>query len=133
MPASVLDHVAQRISHLSGIAQDLHVITVKEHRALAAQLTVDAVGDAQLEPLDALGQRLVGLGLADKMYVVALDRELTDAKPRLVHDGEHGGPDDLTALAIAQPRHIVPDARGYVHGEPTREPGPSPMSHPPRT
>src|SRR5438874_4595614 len=96
MPARVLEHVAQRVAGLGRRREDLDMIAVVEHAALTPEVAVEPARDPHRPALDTARQRGAGVGFADHMDVVALDRELTD--PELAHP---------TAVHECTPEHLA--------------------------
>ena len=95
---------------------DLGVVAVVKHLALAGKVFVEAARDPHRPALDTARERGAVGGLADHVDVVALDRELTD--PELIGAAavHERALQDLAELEPAQAGDLTANAHGDVHG-----------------
>ena len=84
MPARVLEHVAQRRAALPRRLDDLDVVAIGEYAAFTPELAVETARNTHGPTLDTSGECVVVGGFAHQVDVVALNRELADAKRVLV-------------------------------------------------
>jgi hypothetical protein len=86
MAAKIGQHVADRVAALPRVGQHALVVPVREHGAAVArvvllgQCLVDPAGGGDQQALHPRRQRVLAVGFGDQVKMVALDREVHDAK-----------------------------------------------------
>jgi hypothetical protein len=74
----VVENVAKRVANLARRLQRASVIAVVEQWTAATERAVNALRDADLEPLEPARPCLVARRLDDEVQVIRLDDELDD-------------------------------------------------------
>ena len=125
----VLQHVAEDVAHLPRRPHRHRMVAVAEHAPCPADAPVQSARCADREPLDSARQPLGGVGLAHQVDVVALDREVDDAKAVLLAAAEERLRSDCDHLEPPQHPHRRDQAQGDVHRRVAPQGGPSPVRH----
>src|SRR6185503_1756127 len=93
----VNEDVAERVTRLARVGDDLGVVSIREHGAspprpwpAPADRRVEVLGRRDLEALHPRGERALVLGLDDQVQVGALDAEVDDAKVLAQRGGQRG-------------------------------------------
>ena len=107
VPPRVLQDVAEDVAHVPGRPHRLRVIAVAEDAPVPLDSPVQSARCADGEPLDPARKGLGRVRLAHEVNVVALDREVDDAKPVLLARAEERSSQTVDDLESAQP----PDSR----------------------
>ena len=99
MLAPVLEDVDECVPDLPRSLERSHVISVRPYSAVAAQRTIDRLGDANREALNAASQSNVSVRLEKEVDVIALNAEMDDAEPvgRSLHERGSDGAEDVIA------------------------------------
>ena len=80
MLAEVVQHVDQRIPHLSWRGEGTRVIAVAKDATLSPEDAIGGLGDADGEPLDAAGEGSGAVGFDQQVHVIGLHAELRQRK-----------------------------------------------------
>ena len=116
MPEPVREDVVDCVLHFANGTQDVHVEPFGKYLSAAAESAVEGLGDPDGEPLDASRERGAIVGLRDEVEVVALHREVHDAKvvplAGRLESRQHGA----MTLAAAQALESGHEPQGHVNG-----------------
>ena len=104
--------VADRVRHLPWRRERARVVPVREHRTAPSRQRIEALRDANGQPLHSAGQALRAFCLDDEMNVISLNRIVDDAHPEAVFRPLKR----LLQLVERTPASEVPDAVGHAHG-----------------
>jgi hypothetical protein len=113
--ASIREHVHESVAHHAWRRECERVIAVRPESAAAAERTIDAERTADREAAHAATQRSGVACLGDEMQVVALHREVHDAKVRPGGGGQRSD-DCPTRVPRAKPHHLGSRAQGDQRG-----------------
>src|SRR5512143_1721284 len=107
--ADVIQHIEQtRLGLLRRLQDALEVAVVKD-APLALERAVDALGDANAEPLHPAREALGPRGLDDEVQVLALDRVVDEAEAIRLAAGAQGVLDGSRQRALAQAGQLLGD------------------------
>jgi hypothetical protein len=123
--APVLEDVDECVPDLARSLERSHVISVGPYSPVAAQRTIDRLGDANREALNAASQSNVSVRFEKKVDVIALNAEVDDAEPvrRSFHERGSDGAEDVIAAErrqmVGRTERYVSRAPAIVHGAAT--------------
>ena len=118
MLAEIEDNINDGIPYFARRGESARVITTRPERALSLQNAIDRPRHADGDTCHASGERQLVVGLDDEVYVVALYREVHQAKPGPSRPRErpaNGGKNRLPA----QTRKGASDAKRDVNWLPS--------------
>src|SRR3989442_11846019 len=105
------------------------MVAIRKHLPAALEGPIHASCDADGESLDPAGERNGVACLDDEVHVVALYREVHEAKPLPLPAGAHRVEDHSAEGAAPQLRRLVPHAHRDMHRMPGGECRPANMRH----
>src|SRR5712691_8749838 len=129
MNVRVSQHVRDGGGSLGGRAQHVCMVAIRKHLPAALERAIHGSCDADGESLDPAGERNRVACLDDQVHVVALYREVHEAKPLPLPAGAYRVEDHTAEGAAPQLRRLVPHARRDMHRMPGGEHRPASMRH----
>jgi len=121
VPEPVRQHVVDGIDDFPDRFQHMHVEPLGKYLAAPAERGVQPLGHADGESLDAAGQRRLVIRFGDQVQVIALQRQLGDAKP-IALAGRLERRQYRPIADCAGSRGRLPDATSRVPGDVARAP-----------
>jgi hypothetical protein len=118
--ARVVEHVRERVANLARRAQDVLVITVAEESAPSPPQSVQALRDADREPVNAARERAPIARLADQVDVIALRRVVHDPKTIARARERERFEQDRVLAPTPQRRPASSELQRHMHRKPRR-------------
>ena len=129
VPEPVRQHVVDGIDDFPDRFQHMHVEPLGKYLTAPAERGVQPLGHADGESLDAAGQRRLVIRFGDQVQVIALQRQLDDAKPIALAGRLERRQYRPIALPTAQAREAVYQTQRHVYRVMSRERRPFEVRH----